>query len=380
MKSRSLRLLAFFCLMTLSFLPTVVAAQSTPFDERQGQYKGEVGALVPTGDMTVRRSAHTATLLPNGKVLMIGGMSQEGDILASAELYDAATESFASTGDMITARVSHAAVLLNDGRVLVVGGFVGRNETASAEIYDPAAEAFTATGSLNIPRGGFTATRLNDGRVLIVGGADDDVLASAEIYDPTTGEFTEIAQMNEAREAHTATLLPDGRVLIVGGLQDGAVLASAEIFDPANGEFSTVVSLNTPRHKHAAVLLQDGTVMIFGGADENDWEGRLSSVEIYEADTNIFTTASHQMNIPRFKLDTAVALLENGQVIVAGGSTQVEIFEPLLEAFLPVENLLDADRFFSTATLLEDGRVLIAGGYDYNIQATTSAWIYAPIS
>jgi len=155
-----------------------------------------------------------------GVSLIAGGMGTE-TVLATAELYDPKTGKFSPTGSMVAARADGKATVLLDGRVLIVAG--DGNDTyavAFAELYDPATGRFSRTGSMVTPRdSGFSATLLMDGRVLIAGGADKDVntLASAEIFDPGTGKFTATGSMTTGRGDHTATRLSDGRVLIAGG-------------------------------------------------------------------------------------------------------------------------------------------------------------------
>jgi hypothetical protein len=341
--------------------------------------RSDAGSVEPGGNMTVRRAAHSATLLPNGKVLIAGGMQRDGDLLSSAELYDPATRTFSPTGSLLGERVGHTATMLPNGKVLIAGGF-GPGVLSSAELYDPATGRFTPTGSTSARRGGFTATLLPNGKVLITGGADGGPHASAELYDPVTGRFTPTGSMAEARSAHTATLLPGGKVLVAGGGTGdagGTVLSSAEIYDPATGTFSPTGSMSVVRHKHAAMLLPDGRVLVIGGSNSRDWRGRYMTSEIYDPARGAFASAGN-MSAARFKLSDAVALLPDGRSLVAGGAEQVEVYDPAASAFATVAGHIDAERFYATATTLADGSALIAGGYDTGIVPTAGAWIYKP--
>src|SRR5439155_1527230 len=155
------------------------------------------------------------------------------------------------------------------GRVLVAGGAGPRPETfpypglASAELYDQATENWTVTGSLNDGRLLHTATLLFDGRVLVAGGWPDHTnhgpLSSAELYNPATGTWTRTSSLAIARQDHTATLLANGKVLVAGGANDTAILASAELYDPATGTWTPTGSLNVARWEHTATRLCDGT-------------------------------------------------------------------------------------------------------------------------
>lgn len=139
-----------------------------------------------------------ATLLANGKVLLTGGeggYEDTGDVhpLASAEFYDSYTGTFTATGDMTMFRRWHAATTLPDGTVLITGGIVDNflGTSPTAELYNPATGVFAVAGNLETGRFGHQATLLNDGRVLITGGCFStspqdapQALASAEIYTP----------------------------------------------------------------------------------------------------------------------------------------------------------------------------------------------------
>lgn len=222
------------------------------------------------------RSGHTATLLPDGRVLITGGMRRNQDFYRSAELFDPATGKFSATGEMQIARVGHAAVLLRSGKVLIAGGWIGHGVTDEAELYDPATGKFTVIGHMLTGRGRPEATLLRDGNVLITGGGGDNdgggsSITNAEIFDVSTSKFSETGAMRYARIAHTATLLADGRVLIAGG-RGSEVNASAEIYDPRSGTFHDTGRLIAARYKHTAGLLPDGRVLIAGGSDDRDWQ------------------------------------------------------------------------------------------------------------
>lgn len=136
--------------------------------------------------LATARHDHTSTLLPNGKLLVVGGQTNGGGYLASAELYDPATGAWSAAGVMAHARAYHAATLLPNGKVLVSGGQDASFYYGQAELYDPGTGVWTSTGSLSTPRTGHTATLLPNGRVLIAGGYSNGYLASAELYNPAT--------------------------------------------------------------------------------------------------------------------------------------------------------------------------------------------------
>ena len=146
----------------------------------------------PPVSMVESRATHTATKLPNGLVLIVGGMHRDGDYSTSAELYDSRTRLFAATGSMPTPRGGHTATLLRNGKVLITGGYSGAPGTlTSALLYDPETAKFTRTGSMTVARGSHSATLLPNGRVLVAGGEDNDIATpTAEIYDPATGRFS----------------------------------------------------------------------------------------------------------------------------------------------------------------------------------------------
>jgi len=346
----------------------------------------EVGRVVRTASMHDRRADHTATLLPDGRVLIAGGMVENGVFLNSAELFDPAKGMFAATARMQSRRVEHSATLLLNGKVLIAGGLAGRafeggpGIVATTEIYDPATGHFTPGPPMSTPRAGHAAVLLRNGKVLAAGGAgsDEQGLTTAELYDPATNKWTATGSMLTPRVARSAVVLKDGRVLVTGG---GEGWNLAEIYDPASGLWHATGNMTTRRVKHAATLLPDGRVLITGGSPDNQWH-TVRSAEIFDPRTNKFTAIS-QMELARFKIPDATAVLKDGRVLIAGGAAEVEVYDNATGKFFRAGSL-DEAHFFASTTLLKDGRALITGGYTASRGrlngplSTEQSWIYVP--
>jgi hypothetical protein len=264
-------------------------------------YDPSSGTFSATGPMTVPRAFQTATLLFNGKVLIVGGwqFNFPNSALASAEIFDPNSGIFSPTGSMSVARVDQTATLLGNGKVLVVGGFSNLQlGLASAELYDPSGATFSPTGSMVSGRGNQTATVLGSGKVLVTGGYSGFPgagLSSAELYDPSTGTFTSTGTMTAQRGDHTATLLSDGSVLIAGGFTDfpcAPALASAELYDPTTGTFTATSSMSTPRGRHAAALIPNGQVLVAGGLGAF-CTGPFASAEVFSRQTPFSSFVVH---------------------------------------------------------------------------------------
>lgn len=288
-------------------------------------YDPASGTWNATGGMLGARGLHTATLLPDGTVLVAGG-SMSG--LVSTERYDPATDTWTATGSMGVGRVGHVATLLGDGRVLVTGGQDGAGVVlASAELFDPKTGSWTTTGAMLDARVVPTLTQLLDGRVLVAGGQDGagDHLASAELFDPGTGSWTSAGEMRERRSYGTATRLPDGTVLVAGG-GNPERLASAELYDPVAGSWSQTASMREGRSQHMAVLLSDGTVLVGGG----DGGSRSEPAELYDPTSGSWADTG---SMTEWRASPSATLLQDGTVLVAGGFTlgdgsTAEVYDP----------------------------------------------------
>jgi hypothetical protein len=281
-------------------------------------YDPASGTWSITGQMATGRRYHTASLLPDGSVLVSGGLVGGGgpgtESLKSAELYYAGR--WTGTAPMLTARHSHTATVLIDGRVLIVGGAAvvpgivgdgayGGRDLASCEIYDPVARTWSTTGSLTTVRGGNIATLLRSGDVLVVGGAPQ---ASAELYKPATGTWTSAGDLPLA-DVSTATLLEDGKVLVTGAEVAQGPAVAAVLYDPTAGIWTRTASLLAPGI--TAIALMDGNVLVLASG----------GVELYHPNSGTWTPTA-EMATPAFNNYAAIALAD-GRVLVAGGEEVV---------------------------------------------------------
>ena len=292
---------------------------------------GQVGSFFPVGNLITARQSHTATLLQNGKVLIVGGTDINYQPIASAELYDPLTETFSPTGSLGTARFSHTATLLQNGTVLITGGstIVSGNgvRLASAELYDPASGTFSYAGTMTNTRVYHTATLLNNGTVLLAGGsAAGTTLSTAELYDPSSGTFTITGAMATARQEHTATLLDDGTVLVAGGVNTLSTntLTSAEIYSPNTSSFTVTGNMNTASQDHTATLLSSGKVLVAGGYYycTSCPVPFLARTETYNPVSRTFALTANLSIVRAF--DTAT-LLDNGSVLVVFSTNALEV-------------------------------------------------------
>jgi parallel beta-helix repeat protein len=362
-----------------------------------------VEGFCDTGSMVKGRAQFSATLLPNTKVLVAGGLTADPyPITETAELFDpsgnSSLGSFAPTGSMSSARRGPRSTLLPDGEVLISGGDTPGGTYSSAELFDPAGGGglggFTATGSMTTARRSHASTLLSEGRVLITGGRNNmyGFLSSAELFDPAggggLGSFTATGSMTIARTEHTATPLVDGRVLVSGGFTPYGVTTSAEIYDPTTGTISLTGSMGTGRRDHAATLLSDGTVLISGGIDSDGVP--LNITERFDPAGNEGEgtfTPSGTMGLAR-AYHTAT-LLPDGKVLISGGANSAGLPENSAEIFDPAGNdgegtftpagSMGAGRAYHTATLLPDGKVLIAAGYGTGNMILSSAELFFPL-
>lgn len=271
---------------------------------------------------------YIATLLKTGEALVVGD-DVSRLVTPTAYLYNEATARWTAAGNPSIARYSGTATLLNNGRVLLVGGYNGgccdgpRATYKSAEIYNRKKNSWSPTGGMRVRRFGHTATLLPSGKVLVAGGTGRDPITphnSAEIYDPDTRTWSPTGPMMTTRFFHKATLLPSGKVLVTGGFKDesGVALASAEVYDPATGLWTAIAPMTFGRGRHTAVLMGSGKVLVAGGmADNNDTASALDSAELYDPSSGRWSSAGA---MAEKRTQHIAVLLGPDRVFVAGGT------------------------------------------------------------
>jgi Kelch motif protein/galactose oxidase-like protein len=228
-------------------------------------------------------------------VLVAGGATSERflGVTGNAEIYDPGTGTWTRTGSMNVARQGATATVLPNGKVLVAGGsvFINGDALTSAELYDPSTGTWTLTGSMNVRRSQHTATLLAaNGQVLVAGGGDgyQFYTSTAELYNPSIGTWKLTGSMSVARFGHAATQLPDDDVLAAGGQSTqnlgcppcGNLQSSAELYVPSSGTWVSAGNMTTVREHQYAVLLPDEEVLEAGGAAPNG--GNTASADLYK--------------------------------------------------------------------------------------------------
>ena len=326
-----------------------------------------VCSLTPRGlfsaapNLSTSRIGHSATLLPDGRVLVAGGY---GVGAATAVLYDPGTNSWSPAANLITPRGYHSATLLDNGKVLVAGGGndnIGGFYTANAELYDPGSNTWSPAARMIVSHGTHPATRLPNGKVLVMGGQGGG-FAYAELYDPVANTWSQAGTPATPRVTHTMTLLGNGKVLVAGGWCGGQ-LASAEIYDPGTNSWSAAASLPAGRHEHTATLLPSGKVLVAGG-----WYGTsvTGSAVLYDPGTNTWTPA---VNMAAGLLAHAAVVLANGKILMVGGLA--EIYDADANTWAMTGDPL-IGRMYPTATLLGNTKVLVVGGSDGGADLATA--------
>ncbi|AGC48824.1 kelch domain-containing protein [Myxococcus stipitatus DSM 14675] len=320
--------------------------------------------------MGTPRASHTATLLDDGRVMVVGGLTGFSTRTPKVEIYDPTTNRWRDLSALQTARSDHTATLLPGDQVLVVGGRGPAGEPLdSAELYNPVTNKWTDAGTLvSGARASHAALELpSTEEVLVAGGGNNPTggLKSADIYSCRDGSWRRVAELNVPRNALSLTLV-NGKAVAIGGFNEAGALGSMEAYDPnlsGAGWAMLPASLGVKRNGHVATLLGEGRVLVTGSV-----EGAVSSgVELLDMHGLSSVTAMESMKEARFG-HTATELF-SGQVLVTGGwkDSKEEAPRASAELYTPGGSWtlippMKTARAFHTATLLDSGLVLIVGG------------------
>jgi large repetitive protein len=404
-------------------------------------YDPATGDWTPTTPLPGSRTGFVATMLGDGTVLVVGGVSLTKGTggatsaipLVTTAIYDPTNGRWTDGPPMSRARVDLAAVTLADGRFLVVGSdaqFGASGErTTTAELYDSQRGRWSSGGALATGRARFALAPLADGRAIAVGGDDGRAsgsdnravlppyFASTELFtpppkaqtspafpssrptatptaiSPAGGIWQPAAPLAEARERHAAVALRDGTVLVIGGWDGNRALSSAERYDPATNRWTPAAPLATSRADHTATLLRDGRVLVVGGYTDGGGEGAwLATTEIYDPQADRWTpgapltsprTGHEAVRIYNASASPGAFIAANDHVLVAGGRhakgplADAERYDPSADRWTPA-GALATPRLDFTATALVNGHVLVAGGDDGQGTTLASAERYDP--
>lgn len=325
---------------------------------------------LPAPSLQQARVHHSASLMPDGSVLIVGGESDPRLSAARGEPVLASVEQYGSgritlQAPLAVARAKHTATVLADGSVLVVGGFddTGR-AIAAAELWSSGTRSWRRLPNLRTARHGHTATRLADGRVLIAGGIDIDgqPLPSVEIWDPLHQAWTAGPDLPIPLHGHAAALLASGHVLVAGGAwiaSHSRPIPWAWTWHPAGGEWNvaghTTPSSETELSSGITLLPRpDGSAMVFTAATIMRWE----------------PLTQHSVNIaPLWQSRPSAAALSDGRVMFVGreagdvgnGLPIARIWDPARDAWIAAGSLSKRTWMYESTIELPSGRVIHVG-------------------
>jgi hypothetical protein len=348
------------------------------------EYSGFKNWDTISSQLSSRRVFHTATNLPDGRILIAGG-SNGPNVLRTAELLSvfSSSQSIAPTNaPMHDVRDLHTATLLPNGRVLIAGGFTtnanSTGSTSTSEIFYPDTGIFLRSGVMTSSRSNHGAALLPDGNVLVAGGfgANDIITATAEIFYSTAMQWRATTSMPVARTLNSFTTLKDGRVMLAGGINSGGVLSSVVAFNPATGLWSALAAMPSALHSHTASLLFDGRVLVAGG---NDGLGEVDASYIYDPAADSWSATplygTSRLVQPRFGHNAVV--VPNGDVVISGGSQRFGTLTEQIEYYHATDSIWISSgitfgsavdqirpRAYHTMTLGKDNRLYAIGGTD----------------
>lgn len=336
---------------------------NTPVYEEDVPLTVEYAGIEATGALSTGRWRHAAAALPDGKVLVTGGLGgPAGPVLASAELYDPAPGTFSGYPRLVEPRKDHGAVVLADGRAVVCGGGAAGSswlpDLLTCEV-SPGGGPWRTAAILLHPRQHPTLVPLGAGRILVVGRGDSaQGTPDAEVVDLASGssEYA-VGDYGERVRGLAAAALPGGGVLVAG-----ASGRDAWLYDPGMDRWTRTGDMTKARVAPALLVLSDGRVLAQGGGDPS-----VTDAEVWDPGTGTWTPAGAAAWMYRRE---TLGMLGSGKVVGFNGlglysdaHGSVELFDPVTGTWSEVTaTKLPSQREFGTVTALPDGRILFVGG------------------
>lgn len=365
-------------------------------------YMGRVEAWsVAAGTMASPREQGEVAVLPNGRLLVIGGTGTGTD---TAEPFDPSAAVFDPALSAGTARSVVRAAQLDDGSVLVTG--TGGAGTTATDVFDPLTGAFAPGDTLTDARSFHSLTRMADGRVVAIGGRTGGgeaapVVGTAEVWD--SGAWGAPIAMVEPRQRHNAALRGDGVVVVAGGqrivqvqaspmgsdsppppVPSPEVIALTELFDGSS--FSPGPDLNDLRRDHAMIALPDGGVMVCGGVDFAAQQGPGNNLDTCETLAMGGGAWQAEIALQSARDDLVMLLLHDGRVLAVGGSnggTAVSDVDVVwtMDGDTPAPGpALNLPRALHMGAVLPDGRAVVLGGHGPGGGGLDTAEVFTPAS
>jgi hypothetical protein len=258
-------------------------------------YNPRTGEFRATGSMVKGRRGHSMTTLGDGRVLIIGGESWDGTTTvpeSTAELYEPAAGVFTLVGQMAFNGWYHTATLLPNGKVLIVGASIDTNRggAPTVEIFDPSTKRSSPVSYTTDIRAAWAKCVLRSGKVLLL--AEGDARTSL-LYDSSSNVFATAARPLVIRGGPHVAVLDSGRVLVLGGIWNARSVTSAEIFDPEKDAFRMVAQPQSAHSGGTATTLRDGRVLLAGGYVDPKFSEIAGAAEIFDEGIRDGSGAGH---------------------------------------------------------------------------------------
>ncbi|MBA3723848.1 MAG: hypothetical protein H0W89_03050 [Candidatus Levybacteria bacterium] len=348
---------------------------------------------VNKGDLNVQRYLHTATVLSDGKVLVVCG-GRNGTPIRQSEIFDPTTGNWTNSNNTLLSRRYHTADLVRvseiteETNVLIAGGIGGTEITNTAELYNPLSNTWKYASNMKNARLFHASSSLNDGRILVTAGAATggfikEKHSSTEIYDPISNTWTLKAPLGTARAYHEQVTFKDAqgntKVMVIGGIDtngnsEANALATTEIYDSYTNTWSYGPNMNFKRYDFLAITLPDGRVLVVGGNINND-----VTSEVYNPNDNSWTVYSASK---AFRYGGAIALVGSGSssnVLASGGNTPdatAQLFNPSTNTWGITDSMSKPRSRFMLTTLKNGSALAIAGASENTL--TNTSEVYTP--